>query len=63
MRVCIDKKFFVGLWYKVIGRGPDCLPSIKRHPTLIDPPEPVSFFLLKRFVPGHFVMMTYLSDL
>uniref|UniRef100_A0A0N5A8U1 DNA polymerase epsilon catalytic subunit n=1 Tax=Syphacia muris TaxID=451379 RepID=A0A0N5A8U1_9BILA len=41
MRVCIDKRIFVGSWYKVIGRGVDRLPSIVPHPTLIDHPEPV----------------------
>uniref|UniRef100_A0A8R1XQP9 DNA polymerase epsilon catalytic subunit n=1 Tax=Onchocerca volvulus TaxID=6282 RepID=A0A8R1XQP9_ONCVO len=41
MRVCIDIEVFVGLWYRVIGRDYDRQPKIIRHPTLIDPPEPV----------------------
>lgn len=41
MRVCIDLEVFVGLWYRVTGRDLDRKPKITRHPTLIDPPEPV----------------------
>ncbi|VDO31832.1 unnamed protein product [Onchocerca flexuosa] len=41
MRVCIDIEVFVGLWYRVIGRDYDRRPKIIRHPTLIDPPEPI----------------------
>ncbi|VDN28489.1 unnamed protein product [Gongylonema pulchrum] len=41
MRVCIDLEIFVGVWYSVTGRDLDRKPAIKRHPTLIDPPEPV----------------------
>ncbi|VBB29888.1 unnamed protein product [Acanthocheilonema viteae] len=41
MRVCIDLEIFVGLWYRVTGRDFDRKPKITRHPTLIDPPEPI----------------------
>jgi hypothetical protein len=42
MRVCIDEKFFVGLWYTVIGRDVDTQrPIIKRNEDLIDQPDPV----------------------
>ncbi|MCP9260431.1 DNA polymerase [Dirofilaria immitis] len=41
MRVCIDIEVFVGLWYRVTGRDYDRKPKITRHPTLIDPPEPI----------------------
>ncbi|VDK84402.1 unnamed protein product [Litomosoides sigmodontis] len=41
MRVCIDLEVFVGLWYRVTGRDFDRKPKITRHPTLIDPPEPI----------------------
>ncbi|MFH4974025.1 hypothetical protein AB6A40_000734 [Gnathostoma spinigerum] len=41
MRVCIDEKYFIGAWYEVIGRDASRRPSIKRHPSLIDQPEPV----------------------
>uniref|UniRef100_A0A158Q8A2 DNA polymerase epsilon catalytic subunit n=1 Tax=Elaeophora elaphi TaxID=1147741 RepID=A0A158Q8A2_9BILA len=41
MRVCIDMEVFVGLWYRVTGRDFDRKPKITRHPTLIDPPEPI----------------------
>uniref|UniRef100_A0A915CMU3 DNA polymerase epsilon catalytic subunit n=1 Tax=Ditylenchus dipsaci TaxID=166011 RepID=A0A915CMU3_9BILA len=42
MRVCIDKRLFVGLWYTVMGRDPcTLLPSIVRNTELVDPPDPV----------------------
>uniref|UniRef100_A0AC34GQD3 DNA polymerase epsilon catalytic subunit n=1 Tax=Panagrolaimus sp. ES5 TaxID=591445 RepID=A0AC34GQD3_9BILA len=42
MRVCIDEKIFVGLWYSVCGRNTATqLPSIKRNDDIIDPPEPI----------------------
>ncbi|VDN01879.1 unnamed protein product [Thelazia callipaeda] len=41
MRVCIDLEVCVGLWYRVTGRDLSRKPKIIRHPTLIDPPEPI----------------------
>lgn len=52
MRMCIDKKIFVGLWYTVQGRNPlTKLPSIKRNENLVDPPDPVVcfFFFIRYF--------------
>uniref|UniRef100_A0A915AYJ0 DNA polymerase epsilon catalytic subunit n=1 Tax=Parascaris univalens TaxID=6257 RepID=A0A915AYJ0_PARUN len=40
-RVCIDEKIFVGVWYEVVGRDVNRKPSMRRHPTLIDQPDPV----------------------
>ncbi|KAI1730437.1 DNA polymerase family b, exonuclease domain-containing protein [Ditylenchus destructor] len=42
MRVCIDKRIFVGLWYTVRGRSPTTnLPLIERNTEVVDPPDPV----------------------
>uniref|UniRef100_A0A0N5A7C7 DNA polymerase epsilon catalytic subunit n=1 Tax=Parastrongyloides trichosuri TaxID=131310 RepID=A0A0N5A7C7_PARTI len=41
MRVSIDEKIFVGLWYKVVGRNKNRLPSIVRNYDRIEPAEPV----------------------
>lgn len=39
--MAIDLHIFVGLWYRVSGCcGPERKPSIERHPTLIDQPDP-----------------------
>lgn len=42
MRVCIDEKIFVGLWYSICGRDPETQqPSIKRNTALVEPPDPI----------------------
>uniref|UniRef100_A0A7E4VKY8 DNA polymerase epsilon catalytic subunit n=1 Tax=Panagrellus redivivus TaxID=6233 RepID=A0A7E4VKY8_PANRE len=42
MRVAIDERIFVGLWYTVVGHDPQTLrPSIKVNKDLLDPPDPV----------------------
>uniref|UniRef100_A0A0N5CFF4 DNA polymerase epsilon catalytic subunit n=1 Tax=Strongyloides papillosus TaxID=174720 RepID=A0A0N5CFF4_STREA len=41
MRVSIDNKIFVGLWYTVVGRDENRLPSLKRNYDIIEPAEPV----------------------
>ncbi|CEF64463.1 DNA polymerase epsilon catalytic subunit A [Strongyloides ratti] len=41
MRVSIDMKIFVGLWYTVVGRDENRLPSLKRNYDIIEPAEPV----------------------
>lgn len=47
MRVCIDERIFVGLWYTVQGKNPKTkLPSIKRNMNIVDPPDPV---VIKKF--------------
>uniref|UniRef100_A0A914W395 DNA polymerase epsilon catalytic subunit n=1 Tax=Plectus sambesii TaxID=2011161 RepID=A0A914W395_9BILA len=41
VRVAIDLKIFVGLWYTVIGRGPERLPVVERNTDFVAPPDPV----------------------
>lgn len=42
MRVCIDERIFVGLWYTVQGKNPKTkLPLIKRNMNIVDPPDSV----------------------